>query len=107
MAGPMALNRVSAYGSIVGLDLPAASKNVEFKPFVLGRLDTDQVRVPPVEREGDGDAGGDFKYGANNFPVQNYYLREVGKDAEGRLTNKLVGTTLEQHQDAYVGACRM
>ena len=50
---------------------------------------------------------GDFVYGANNYPVQNYYLREVGKDAEGRLTNKLVGITLEKHQDAYVGACRM
>ena len=50
---------------------------------------------------------GEFQYGANNFPVQNYYLREVGKDAEGRITNKLVGTTLEKHQDAYVGACRM
>lgn len=50
---------------------------------------------------------GDFTYGVNNYPVQNYYLREVGKDADGRLTNKLVGTTLENHRDAYVGACRM
>ncbi|THF63095.1 ABC transporter substrate-binding protein [Pseudothauera nasutitermitis] len=50
---------------------------------------------------------GEFRYGANNYPVQNYYLREVGKDADGRLTNKLVGITLEQHQDAYVGACKM
>ncbi len=50
---------------------------------------------------------GAFSYGANNFPVQNYYLREVGKDADGRITNRLVGTTLEKHQDAYVGACRM
>ncbi|MCV2218203.1 ABC transporter substrate-binding protein [Thauera sp. Sel9] len=50
---------------------------------------------------------GDFTYGVNNYPVQNYYLREVGKDADGRLTNKLVGITLENHQDAYVGACRM
>lgn len=50
---------------------------------------------------------GDFRYGANNFPVQNYYLREVGKDADGRITNRLVGVTLEQHQDAYVGACKM
>ena len=50
---------------------------------------------------------GEYSYGANNFPVQNYYLREVGKDADGRITNKLVGTTLEKHQDAYVGACKM
>ncbi|MCK2086826.1 ABC transporter substrate-binding protein [Thauera aromatica] len=49
---------------------------------------------------------GEFKYGPNNFPVQNYYLRVVDKDASGKLTNKLVGTVLEKHQDAYVGDCR-
>ena len=50
---------------------------------------------------------GNFKFNANHYPIQDYYLREVGKDAEGRITNKLVGTTLEKHQDAYVGACKM
>ncbi|APR05826.1 ABC transporter substrate-binding protein [Thauera chlorobenzoica] len=49
---------------------------------------------------------GEFKYGPNNFPVQNYYLRVVDKDASGKLTNKLVGTVLEKHQDAYVGDCK-
>lgn len=49
---------------------------------------------------------GDFSYGPNHFPVQNYYLRVVGKDANGQLTNKLVSTVLEKHQDAYVGECQ-
>ena len=49
---------------------------------------------------------GEFKYGANNFPVQTYYLRVVDKDASGKLTNKLVGTVMEKHQDAYVGDCK-
>jgi branched-chain amino acid transport system substrate-binding protein len=31
----------------------------------------------------------------------------VGKDANGQLTNKLVSTVLEKHQDAYVGECKM
>ncbi len=50
---------------------------------------------------------GDFSYGPNNFPVQNYYLRVVGKDANGQLTNKLVSTVMEKHQDAYVSECKM
>lgn len=50
---------------------------------------------------------GDFSYGSNNFPVQNYYLRVVGKDANGQLTNKLVSTVMEKHQDAYVSECKM
>jgi branched-chain amino acid transport system substrate-binding protein len=37
--------------------------------------------------------------------VQNYYLRVVEKDASGQPTNKLVGTVMEKHQDAYVGEC--
>ncbi len=49
---------------------------------------------------------GDFRYGPNNFPVQNYYLRIVDKDANGQFTNKLVSTVLEKHQDAYVGECQ-
>ena len=31
----------------------------------------------------------------------------VGKDAEGRITNKLMGTIFSDHADAYVGECKM
>jgi branched-chain amino acid transport system substrate-binding protein len=50
---------------------------------------------------------GPFKFGANHYPVQDYYLREVVKDAQGRITNKTVGRVFEQHADAYVGECKM
>jgi hypothetical protein len=33
LAGPQALNRVSAGGTLVGLDLPEAGKNIELKPY--------------------------------------------------------------------------
>jgi hypothetical protein len=63
LAGPMALNRVSSYGTLVGLDLPPASKNMELKPYALARATTDNLRVPPVSGDGDAELGGDFKYG--------------------------------------------
>ncbi len=37
LAGPQALNRVSAAGTLVGLDLPDAGRNVELKPYVVSR----------------------------------------------------------------------
>jgi len=63
LAGPMALNRVSSYGTLVSLDLPRASRNMEVKPYALARATTDNLRVPPVSGDGDGEVGGDFKYG--------------------------------------------
>jgi branched-chain amino acid transport system substrate-binding protein len=50
---------------------------------------------------------GDFKLNTNQVPIQSYYLREVVKEPSGRITNKLVGTVLKAHSDAYVGECKM
>ena len=38
---------------------------------------------------------GAFKFNRNHFPIQDYYLRVVEKDAQGRITNKTVGTVFE------------
>ena len=50
---------------------------------------------------------GDFKFGANQFPVQNYYLQLVGKGPDGRLMHKTIGTLLAKRGDAYVQDCKM
>src|SRR5688572_32471918 len=63
MQGPMALNRVSAYGTVVGLDLPPAGRNIEIKPYALGKMTTDRIANPPTRNDNDGDIGGDLKYG--------------------------------------------
>jgi hypothetical protein len=63
MAGPQALNRVSMFGTLVGLDLPPAGRNLELKPYALGKMTTDRLTNPPLSNDGDGDVGGDLKYG--------------------------------------------
>ena len=63
LAGPQALNRVSAGGTLVGLDLPEAGKNIELKPYACGAMTTDRLRTPPVSNDLGGDVGGDMKYG--------------------------------------------
>jgi branched-chain amino acid transport system substrate-binding protein len=50
---------------------------------------------------------GAFKFNRNQYPIQNYYLRVVGKDAQGRLVNKTIGTVFKDHGDAYVQDCAM
>jgi branched-chain amino acid transport system substrate-binding protein len=50
---------------------------------------------------------GPFKFNKNQYPIQNYYLRVVGKDAQGRLVNKTIGTVFKDHGDAYVQDCQM
>lgn len=50
---------------------------------------------------------GEFKFGRNQFPVQNYYLQLVGKGSDGRLVHKTIGTVLTARGDAYVQDCKM
>jgi len=49
---------------------------------------------------------GAFAFGANHHPVQDIHVREVIKEGEV-FTNRLVGTALEDHADAYAADCRM
>lgn len=48
---------------------------------------------------------GDYKINNNGFPIQNYYLRVIGKDAQGRIVNKNLGTIFTNHGDAYAKEC--
>ncbi len=63
LAGPQALNRVSAAGTVVGLDLPSAGNNIELKPYAIGGISTDLVSTPTTSNEATGDVGLDLKYG--------------------------------------------
>src|SRR5262245_16512382 len=63
LAGPQAFNRISAGGTLIGLDLPPAGKNIELKPYATSRVTTDKIRNPPIINDLTGDVGGDAKYG--------------------------------------------
>ena len=47
---PGGMFRLSRAGTLVGLDLPAASKNVELKPYGISRLTTDRPRPADDQR---------------------------------------------------------
>ena len=50
---------------------------------------------------------GPYKYGNNHFPIQNFYLQEAVKDAEGNFTLKTVATILKDDQDRFHDRCQM
>ena len=50
---------------------------------------------------------GAFKFNKNHFPIQDYYLRVITKDSQGRVTNRTLGTVFKGHADAYAASCKM
>ena len=50
---------------------------------------------------------GRYTYGNNHMPIQNFYLREVVEDSEGRWTTKIVKTVFKNHQDPHASKCNM
>ena len=50
---------------------------------------------------------GNFKFGNNNFPIQDQHIFEVAKDAKGRVSLKTIATPLKDHEDAYHTLCPM
>ena len=50
---------------------------------------------------------GSFKFNKNQYPIQNLYMREVVKTKDGKITNRLVGTVLTAHADAFAAQCPM
>ncbi len=50
---------------------------------------------------------GSYKYGNNHVPIQNFYLQDVVKDANGELSLKTVATIVKDHQDRFHDKCPM
>ncbi|MGS4887967.1 ABC transporter substrate-binding protein [Roseibium sp. MB-4] len=49
---------------------------------------------------------GEFRFGPNNHPIQDIYVREVIKEGDV-FTNKIIGKALNSHSDAYWSECNM
>lgn len=50
---------------------------------------------------------GNFEFNTNHFPIQDYYIREVVKDEQGRITNRVRAKVFTDHEDAYHTECKM
>ena len=61
--GPPGAQRVSSYGTLVGIEPPPPSRNLEVKPYAISGLQTDLTADPQISNDGYADAGLDVKYG--------------------------------------------
>jgi hypothetical protein len=61
--GQSALYQGSTAATLVGLEAPSGSRNLELKPYAISGLTTDRVRTPTVANDFTGDIGFDAKYG--------------------------------------------
>ena len=50
---------------------------------------------------------GKFSFSANQHPVQDIYIREVVKDADGHYTNRTVEAVFKDHANVYVEECKL
>ncbi len=72
-----------------------------------GKLDDKTAVRKALEAAKFDSVRGAFKFNSNHFPIQDYYLRVITKDSKGRVTNRLMGTVLKKHADAYAAQCKM
>ena len=50
---------------------------------------------------------GGFKFGPNQHPIQDIYVREVIQDEQGQLTNRTLNKVFSAHADAYAEDCQL
>lgn len=50
---------------------------------------------------------GDFSFGPNHFPIQDFYLAEVEKREDGMFATSIVEPIFEDYADTYAGECQM
>ena len=50
---------------------------------------------------------GDFRFGNNHIPIQNFYLQDAVKNADGSYSLKTVATIVKDDQDRFHDKCPM
>ena len=74
---------------------------------VNGNLD-DQDGIRTALRKADFKAlRGSFKFNINHFPIQDYYIAEVAKGADGEMEFAKIGLAAKDSKDSYYQDCKM
>ncbi len=70
-----AIGRMGPAGTMVGLETPGASKNLELKPFVVATSVTDRAASVPFSNDLRTNGGFDFKYGLTRSLIADVTVR--------------------------------
>ncbi len=72
-----------------------------------GRLDDKAAVQKALEKANFTSVRGNFKFGNNHVPIQNFYLQDVVKDAKDDFVLKTVATIVKDSQDNFHDKCPM
>ena len=70
--GAGAIFQASMAATLVGLEVPAGSRNLEIKPYAISELTSDRNAAPQVSNDLAGDVGFDVKYGVTQSLVGDF-----------------------------------
>ena len=81
----------SLFATVVGLEAPPGSKNIEVKPYAVADLTTDRNASPRLSNEPDGDIGMDVKYGVTqnmtaDFTINTDFAQVEADEQQVNLT---------------------
>ncbi|MBX2825282.1 MAG: ABC transporter substrate-binding protein [Gammaproteobacteria bacterium] len=88
-----------SYDSMFLINAAAEATGGDFSDTAAVRAAMETADFPSVR--------GEFSYGKNHMPIQNFYSRKVVEDADGNWTTEITGTVLANHQDVYVSECKL
>jgi branched-chain amino acid transport system substrate-binding protein len=74
---------------------------------VGGDLNKKDAMRQEMEKANFNSVRGNFKYGNNHMPIQDFHLQTVVKDADGNYAMKTVATIVQNAQDRYHDKCPM
>jgi branched-chain amino acid transport system substrate-binding protein len=74
---------------------------------VKGKIEDKEAVRKALEAAKFNSVRGAFKFNKNHYPIQDYYLRVITKDAQGRVTNRTLSPIFKNHGDAYAAECKM
>ena len=93
------LYAAQAYDAILAMDAAVKQSG--------GNAQNREAMVAALKKANYASTRGSFKYANNHYPIENFYLRVVGKDAQGKVTNKTVSTLLTNYGDTYSDKCAL
>lgn len=70
-----------------------------------GKMDNKDAVRSAIKKADFKSMRGDFKFGANGFPVQDFYLVKAAKRSDGKFQTEIVEKVFDDYADAYGKEC--
>jgi branched-chain amino acid transport system substrate-binding protein len=74
---------------------------------VKGDLSNKEGMRKEMEKANFKSVRGNFKFGNNHIPIQNFYLQDAAKNPDGSYSLHTVATIVENDQDRFHDRCPM